>query len=151
MKTKLLILLMVAFGLQPFSSFGQSKEETLEWLRAKVALNVVHGPQFVKFNENTITLPHTTVGEKQTIYWNIFYTKITGFSIVRNANEIGIVLTGNFSIHDVTSSDIPKITATNWAQLYLPARADVDAEKIVKALKHLATLNGAKLIKDDLF
>ena len=104
---------------------AQSADETLDWLRAKQPA----------MKGNSITMDETAIHygnaeKKSSIQWS--------------------------KIKDVTSKliDITVVSdeVVNGKNVFI--RFDIDykiSDKFVKALKHLAELKGAKLVKDDMF
>jgi len=117
---------------------AQTADETLEWLRAKQPeIQVLYTG---KLGRNTDDIVKLTIGDA---------------SIKASTTNDNITI-GWEKIKDVTNK-FTEITIVgdellDGRNVYIKLRASSStAEKYVKALKHMANLKGAKMIKVDLF
>ena len=155
-KTMLLaLLLFLGFALTEQAQ-AQTKEETIAWLKVKARLNRASnswGSDFASktyFTEEYLEIPYS-INE----YGLVRSTGKINYNAIQSVTLTGttIVLTG----HTVFTEDRGRFEGIktldkNSCSLYFTDKADnEELMKIVKALKHLATISGAKLVDDDLF
>lgn len=115
---------------------AQTAQETVDWLAGR------HTALKFSARSNIIVYPGT-----EEIEFNVSYIKITkdGASTKLPWSSIKMI-TGYYLINIITYEKYDN-TTNYFIQLFV----ELDYEKIKKALVHLATLNNAKLIKEDLF
>lgn len=123
---KKLIALCILF----FTAFivkAQTADETLEWLRAKQSA-ISQSVGDLKIDETSIKVSNE---EKIT---NILWSKIKDIRL---------------KFRDIT---IVSDELVNGKSTFIVLMIDPEiASKYAKALRHLATLKGAKMVKDDMF
>lgn len=145
---------------------AQTEEQTLEWLNAKVSVSSlfdVHGNN-TSFSSEYCINPTSASGNTVLKTANIIYSKIKTVSYRYNPEkDLGggsrileshqIVLSGDFKEYtynyDGKLTETSEIHSTNFA--FKPNIEKEEIMKIMKAIKHIATLKGAKLVDDDLF
>lgn len=118
-----------------FSVNAQSQAETLEWLRAKqpsirdMSSNLIaRGNGKLTIDETSIKL--STEGSSTNIQWD----KVKDITL-------------NYSNITIVSEDL-----TDGNGTFIRLNTDVNiSSKFIKALKHMATLKNAKMVKDELF
>ncbi|ODS90110.1 MAG: hypothetical protein ABS44_01750 [Chryseobacterium sp. SCN 40-13] len=148
---------LIAFMLVFFTTiaFGQTKEETIDWLNSK-------SPNETQFNDKNIQRT-TAYGRYQTTgtTWKMEenlapYSQIKSINYIAAKEKTGfsqIILFGKFEQKRKESpGDTGKISGIkNFEITFDSSVPEVEIQKIVKALKHLATLEGAKLLNENLF
>ena len=156
---KLILLIIILAGWQ-FSK-AQTVEETVEFITVKL------------FQAHFVAKPVAT-GESliQPKSWLIDgeFRKISvgSWASIKSINYFKdsdgywkLDLSGAFTIYDYSSKGLDfsyqdlkfdKLGAeTRVVIIFPPNTSETDVQKLIKALKHLAVLKGAKLVKDDLF
>lgn len=132
-----------------------TKEETIKWLETR--LNALYMGDISKVNSFSGTNILESCREYVTppiscrIKDIIDFGKLDGidFSTDKDANNWKIVFTGKIIRHDYDNGTSNEIR-TSYIKLSGSAPKE-DIERIVKAFKHLANLNGSALVKNDLF
>ncbi len=114
---------------------AQTAEQTLEWLNVKKAEISEISANTVRFGKIEITNEHlyafTDDGATTTIKW-------INFKDIKSTNYYIQII-----------SNIMYMGKNIYIQLYIPDNEK--KAKYINALKHMATLKGAKLVDDDLF
>lgn len=154
----ILFTLILGFG----STKAQTAEQTIEWLQAKVPPLQKDSDfgEAIKFKEESCEAASsiTTSFPKTVVEFHVFkYSNIKSISYLQKelADKLSykIIITGNFQANKIGLNN--EVTETkNIETTDFVFNASVEKEeilRIVKALKHLATLKGAKLINDNLF
>lgn len=151
MKTNTSILLTF-FMLFSLASFGQTKEETIQWLNVQKAnyLNVygiycnsedtwlsrrgTH--KILTFTENSIR-----------IHYELTYSGYKEFSI----DWKDIISIIHFESYYEGSKAVIRIETKEGNYIGIPIKNSQMISKVEKALTHMATISGANLVKNDLF
>lgn len=142
---KIVVLFFVAFLAAP-SVKAQSETETREWLQAKVAslINDEYFPVTFKYTYVRIVTTYNTNSKAPLEWTDVMYDDISSISYSKtDAGFYKIIIAGK----DFMSEK----SGMKSSESFFVRGDESSAQKIVKALTHLATLNGARLIKDDLF
>lgn len=157
---KLILLIFILAGWQ-FSK-AQTVEETVEYINIKLSQedgevkSVTTENDFIypyKWNTESRKLTEIRVANWISIK-SINYLKMADGNWKINVRGNFTVYQNSYSILDYLYQDIKfkKISSVSFVDLPFPnGFSETDVQKLVAALKHLATLNGAKLLKDDLF
>lgn len=152
------LLLCLGFATE---SKGQTVEQTIEWLNSKIPSLCISEDfgKTIKFNnELCMKASQLVVGDKRIIQSHSFnYIDIKSVSYIqeeiKGQPHYVIKLTGNFNENEIGYNgeiiNSKKIRVTDFT--FNPSVQKEEIIKIVKALKHIASLKGAKLVNDDLF
>lgn len=138
---------------------AQTAEQTLEWLKAQIPPRsfMDNYGKTIKFMGESCDQAEEILDGK-VLRTHVFnYSKIRMITYLRkeleNIPRYNIVLTGDFQENEI--GDRGEIMSTNKIEntyfSFKPTIEKEEIQKIVKALKHMATLKGAKLVNDDLF
>ena len=143
-----------------FFTYSQTVQETKDWLIAKLPPLMLYTEyqKGILISEDTIFVPNGFTGTPNTgnPITKGFYVSVKNITniqyIIDNNNMKTICLTGDFQ-HCEDYINKPNVTTNSYScNLYLNNNSLIDdINSIIKALKHLATLKGAKLINNDLF
>lgn len=155
----LIILFVLFLGLG--TARAQTAEQTIEWLNAKVP-PLQRDPDFSstirfkdEFCESGNSIETTTKNVVESHVFNYSNIKSVSFiqSEIKNQLCYKIILTGDFKEirlgHEGKIEGTKKIDRTSF--IFNPSVQKEEIARIVKALKHLATIKGAKLLDDNLF
>ncbi|MGV8946384.1 MAG: hypothetical protein ACOH1N_08150 [Lutibacter sp.] len=139
---KKLILLSI-FIIVPFTTKAQTKEETLEWLNVKKSeirgaiSNTYHGDitaVVIVITESYIKISTDDKSYKDEPPISILWSEIKDIIAIQD--------------YIIIKTSVSYKNETKFIKLYF----NLDIKKsFITALKHMATINGATLIKDDLF
>lgn len=131
------LLLLVSLFVSVSTLKAQSAEETLEWLNAK-KIEMKFTKSNVGYLDNIeITAEHLKIYNSNGGYATAAWPRVKEIRKGNDNYEIMIVC-------DWSYQDKPGFIALNVYNIEL-------RDKIIKALKHMATLKGAKMIDSDLF
>lgn len=157
------LLILFSFFLGIGSANAQTAEQTIEWLQAKVP-SLQKDSDFAKgikfkdeFCESASSMITSSVPTRFNEFHVFKYSKIKSISSLQK--EImgklcyKIIITGNFQANEIgDNNDVistKSIESTDF--VFNPTVEKDEILRIVKALKHLATIKGAKLLDDNLF
>ncbi len=156
---KILVLFFAACLAAPALK-AQTESETIDWLNAKVPplCNPVYGIH-TKFKSHTWEMLHSffsgTDKKSKGIEIDPYYISNISSKKFSNGNGTTIFFTSrnnDFTAVQYSYNGARETTEkVNNVSLDLNTTNETEINKIMKALKHLATLKGATLVKDDLF
>jgi hypothetical protein len=163
MKKVLLIALLILGPLATAS--GQSAEESAVWLNTRLMKYVLH-PQmdgYVGASKDELrgyVAWHTSNGDYEAD--SMGFVQLSGITDViytfRHGHQEGkttieeahiITLIGPYQLS--RENEVQNRNALNFSFELSPDVAKEEVDRVIKAIKHLATLDGAKLSSDDLF
>ncbi|MCC9043565.1 hypothetical protein LNQ81_12865 [Myroides sp. M-43] len=147
------------FIVTTFTIKAQTLEETMEYIQVNVLNYSLSKNEPTKCVDQTIK---KTVG-----YYNLLGYPPVSIAVINlqdirsvsynsSSNFISIVITGNSYSQQYVNATTDKLEEQKKKETFielilLPNTPEVVVQKIIKAIKHAASLGGAKLIKDDLF
>lgn len=134
--------------------FAQTKDETIDWLNSKT-------PNNTQFNDKSIQRTALYGRLNSGIEWKID-ENFAAYSQIKSINYTAakektdlhkIILLGIFEQkHKESPGDTASLSEIkNFEITFISSVPETEIQKIVKALKHLATLEGAKLLNENLF
>ncbi|SMO73763.1 hypothetical protein [Solitalea koreensis] len=156
------ILLLLTLCLGATGLKAQTAEETVAYINAKYGAYKSDVNEWERIATNDALITITSNKYKiERIWWG----KVTGIAYTRRTNDEGkqywrIVLSGKlfkFKKDDAGSMDFQgnrylyEAEGENGYYFLIPEVSEENVKKFVKALTKIAELNGAKLVKDDLF
>ena len=156
MKKTLIIIFITALGLlNPFYAKSQTKEQTVNWLKAKsgslkYAINYLIELDY----DGAVKMSYPQSSSISDII-KVDFSKVNAVSYVKQQAANGypdaymISLGGTFA--KFYYSDSKEYTNVSSISLSYMGVDENDAKRIVKAYEHLATLCGGKVVNDDLF
>lgn len=156
---KRLLLIAFLFSLTT-AVHAQTESETIDWLNAKVPslCSDIYG-KHLKFRSGSWELLYgyfTGTDKKSQVYevnprdiGNISTKKFNGGTTITVTSKNKSILLVDYDYY--SGAKLAGGKYVNTATLDLQTTDDTQVNKVVKALKYLATLNGAKLVNDDLF
>lgn len=169
---KIAFLIILSFGfLNPFNTKSQTKEQTIQWLRAKTGN--IHNQDYAKtFSlkafENDAHIFYTSNRYGADIL-HLDFSKVTGANYIYNkdADAYQLRLTGEvdklyklssdgaksyyLQISEYEASSTYKETGASSVIEIWYAVGEEEIKKIKKAYEHLGKLCGANIVSDDLF
>lgn len=164
---KRMLLLLIALGgsmLHVSHAIAQSAEDTVDWLRVKLSTYqfVDDSPSHrIETTSISVFKSYYTNHRNENCAWDCRITdytegdwrNVTGVSWTRGTNASGkplvtVVLAGTFNDIKVNPR---QVASASRLSLSLKDIEDSEVERIVKAIKHLAQLQGARLVQDELF
>jgi hypothetical protein len=169
---KTLIILILSFGFCIKSAQAQTKEQTIQWLKAKTGN--IHNPDFAKYYNIRFSESDADLFYSQCCNYggsdvrHINFSKLTGANYVFRDNVYQIRLTGEVGevfkqnsdgSKDKYFKDISEYAAGNThinrgsysvIEIWY-AVSEEEIKKIKKAYEHLGKLCGANIVSDDLF
>ena len=168
----IIFLITISLGFfNPFNANSQTKEQTIQWLKAKTGN--IHNPDFAKYyflrySESDADLFYVNGSGGGSDIRHINFSKITGANYVFTNNSYQIRLTGEVNEVFKQNSDGSKdkyfrdISEYGAGNTYLNRGAysvieiwyavnEEEIKKIKKAYEHLGKLCGANIASDDLF
>jgi len=163
MKKVLLIALLILAPL--VKAFGQSAEESSAWLEPRLKKYVLHPQMDGYVGASTKQLIgyvawHSTNGDYEPdsmgfvplagitdVIYTFRHRQQEGKSIQEEAHVITLI--GPYWLSRMGESENRK--ALDFSYELSPDIPKEEVDRIIKAIKHLAVLNGAKLSNDDLF
>lgn len=131
-----------------------TKEETIAWLNSKT-------PNNTQFNDKNVQRTALYGRLNSGTEWKI-EENFAAYSLIKSINYTAakektdlhkIILLGIFEQkHKESPGDNAKISEIkNFEITFSSSVPETEIQKIVKAIKHLATLEGAKFLKENLF
>lgn len=137
------------------NSYSQTEKETVQWLNTKVPPLMLFSEyeKGIKFTGSSLFIPYGFVNDLITKGTYVDSWEIIGVVTTFGSKSIHIALSGKFEYCDDYAYQPQRTTPSEKCIIYLrPDVSESTVNQIVKAIKHLATLNGAKItIDDDIF
>lgn len=151
MKKSILVLIATLFATL---AFAQTVDETIQWLTAKTPPMWRNSNWNLMFRSEEIIMPISMLNGDFSRVEVIMYKDITSTDLQYSDKFKILVISGKtkkYHYHwSKTKGDY--IEDSERFEYYINLKTpDEDIKKFEKAIKHLAELKGAKLIKDNLF
>lgn len=135
-------------------AIGQTKRETVDWLLAKLKPVMIDAyKDGLMIKEDSLFVPNSA--ENDGSGWKVnqgCFVPLRNIRSIQLTSKNKIILIGHFYFCDDYLKNKNAFTIKEDCTYYISEGTPAnDINSIIKALKHLATLNGARLLNEDLF
>jgi hypothetical protein len=150
MKKLLTICLLIA----SFTTKAQTLEQTMDFIEANVLRYTFDKLPSIRCSENALQKTTTFgVPDNSRIDYMQLYMKDIKSVFFKTTDKGFIILTvvGNCTLYENDKLMVDKVGPPRLIVGLVPSTPIENVNRIIKAIKHAATLEGAKLLDDDLF